>query len=164
MQRGGEGQPLLLAAGEPADGCPAERVYAEPLHQFVERPRIAVHAGDVAEEGKGAGRRREAAVLEHHPYAGPQFRTGGAGIFANREMVPPRALLKALRASMVVVLPAPLAPSSAVTSPRPAMSETSLTTLSILPSRVGSGPTSLTNPLMDSTGDSGDRTPAFYVK
>ena len=163
-QRGGKGQPLLLAAGEPPDCGPAEGVDAQPLDQLVDRPRVLVHAGDVPQQGNGTGRRRQPAVLQHHTDAGTQLGACGVRVLAQQGDRSRRCVVCSPWAhSMVVVLPAPLAPSRAVTCPRSATRETPLTTRSILPSRVASGPTSLMSPLMDRTGDSGDRTKAFYA-
>ena len=94
----GEGEPLLLAAGEPADTGPAESVNAEALHEFIHRLGIAVHPGDVAEERQGTGRRREAAFLEHHAYAGTQVSAGVAGILSEQGNGSAGALLQSLGA------------------------------------------------------------------
>ena len=79
-----QGQPLLLAAGEPAHRRPGEGIDAEPFNEFVNGTRAGVHPGNVAQERNGPGRRREPAVLKHHANTGAQVCPGTAGILSQQ--------------------------------------------------------------------------------
>ncbi len=61
--------------GKTAHAGPAELADSQPFHQGVNVHGLLVHAGDVPQQRDGTGRRREAAVLEHHTYTGPQVGT-----------------------------------------------------------------------------------------
>ena len=67
-----QGQPLLLAAGQPPVGRRAGTAEPDPLEQRVGLERVSVQGGDVAEHLARLNRRGDTAGLEHHPDAGPQ--------------------------------------------------------------------------------------------
>jgi len=55
-----------------------------------------VHAGNVPQQWDGTGRRREAPILEHHTYAGPQVGTCRIGVHSQQGNASARSLLQAL--------------------------------------------------------------------
>ena len=83
-QGSGEGEALLLPAGQAADRGAAEAVDAQAPDQVLDRPRVLVHAGDVRKQRNRAGRRREPAVLEHHADAGPESGAGRIRVLAEQ--------------------------------------------------------------------------------
>jgi hypothetical protein len=97
-ERGRQGEPLPLAAGQPADRGAAERLNAEPVHELIQRPGVPVHPGDVPKERQGTGRRREPAFLEHDAHAGPQVSPGLTRVLPQQGDGAARAPLQALGA------------------------------------------------------------------
>ena len=81
-QRRGEGEALFLPAGQAPHVGAAEGVDAQAPDQLIHRPRVLVHAGDVPQQGDGPGRRRQAAVLQHHAHAGAEPRAGRIRVLA----------------------------------------------------------------------------------
>ncbi len=79
-QRGGEGETLAFATGQPAHRGTEHGTQAQPVDQLVEVPGPGVQGGDLAEHPSGGGRQRQATVLEHHadPGAQPRIRRGVA--------------------------------------------------------------------------------------
>jgi hypothetical protein len=47
-QRGGEGEALVLAAGQPPDGAPRDVVDAEPVRQCGDVGGVRIQAGEVS--------------------------------------------------------------------------------------------------------------------
>jgi hypothetical protein len=76
----GQRQPLLLATGEAPHTGAAELANAKSVHEGIDVHGVTVHAGNMTQEGDWAGRRREAAILKHDTYAGPQVSAGGVRI------------------------------------------------------------------------------------
>ena len=102
------------AAGT-ACGRPAQ---AEPLDQGRDVERVGVQRGHVPEHLLGAHAGVDAALLEHHADPRPQgARVGDAGPGPSTRTVPESGRRYPSQLSTVVVLPAPLGPSTAVIAP-----------------------------------------------
>ena len=114
---GGEGEPLLLPAGEPAVRRAGVVGEAEPVEQRVRVERVGVEAGD-----QRAATRRSASRAARRPDCGmipTRARSSGRdGGRPSTRTVPPSARRNPSQISIVVVLPAPLGPRIAVTAPR----------------------------------------------
>ena len=86
------------------------------------------------------------------------------GSCPSSEMLPPVRSCRPCAHSMVVVLPAPLAPSSAVTAPKCALRLMLETMRFIRPSNAARGPTSLMSPEISRAGESVFVTRPLYAK
>ena len=117
---GGQGDPLPLTAGQPPDRSVARtRSRSEPRD---ERRRRRRGRGVQARRGGAAARSGRRGRAARRPGASPRRGPGGrparaTGRRRGPEPCPPSGRCSPSRHSIVVVLPAPLGPSTAVTAP-----------------------------------------------
>ena len=141
-----EGEPLLLAAGEPPVRRAPAVAEAEPLDEHRDRQRVRVQRGDVVEHLLGPGTR------SRRRRTGASRRCGGAapagprcGSSPRTRTVPCWGRRNPSQVSSVVVLPAPLGPRTAVIEPR--------ATVRSRPSTATLSPYAIRSPRTSTAGD-----------
>ena len=114
-----EGEPLLLAAREPAVRRPPAVLEPEPLDEHRDGQRVRVQRRDVVEHLLGPGAGPGAAGLEHHADAGEQRPpVRAAGRARGRGPCPAGAGGTPRRSRAWWSCPAPFGPRTAVIEPR----------------------------------------------